>query len=176
MSAHMSQQPGDKLSARNGVIAGVGLMAIGALLIIAQFGRFENLELLIPLGLGVIFLAWGLISRTFGLIIPGGILAGIGVGLALTEMPALGIPAENTDVVILLSFAAGWVLITLLSTLTSERLQWWPLIPGGILGAVGALLLVGENGLLVLEWLGMVWPIGLIVAGLYLVYHFARRR
>ncbi|MCO6452921.1 MAG: hypothetical protein J5I90_19210 [Caldilineales bacterium] len=176
MSTQMSPKPGAVHDSRNGIIAGVVLIVIGALLIVAQFGRFEDIGLLIPLGLGIVFLAWGLITRTFGLIIPGGILAGIGFGAALTEMTALNLPAENADSVILLSFAAGWFLIALLSKRTAGRWHWWPLIPGGILGAVGVLLLAGESGLQVLIWLGYLWPLALIGAGIYLVYRFAARK
>ena len=68
--------------ARSGVIAGVALIAIGLLALLSQLVDLQNFGLLVLPTLALIFLAWGLITRTFGLIIPGGILAGIGRRIA----------------------------------------------------------------------------------------------
>lgn len=155
--------------ARNALVGGIALIVIGLLTLAGQVLDLQNLGLLVLPALALIFLAWGLITRTFGLIIPGGILAGIGLGAIVVEQSWVPMGEMTQGGVFLLCFAAGWVLISLLSVFTSERLQWWPLIPGGILGAIGVLLLAGDAGVKVLELLGYAWPVALIIAGLYLV-------
>lgn len=154
---------------RNMLVGGVALIAIGLLTLAGQVFDLDNLGLLVLPALALIFLAWGLITRTFGLIIPGGILAGIGVGAILIEQSWLPLTEMAQGGVFLLSFAAGWALISLLSPVVSGKWAWWPLIPGGILAAIGALLLAGETGVRMLELLGYAWPVALIVLGLYLV-------
>ena len=154
---------------KNGIVAGVALIIIGLVTLAAQLLDSPNVGLLVLPTLAIIFLAWGLITRTFGLIIPGGILAGIGAGVFLMDMTALETQGESEAAIFMFAFAGGWVLITLLSIFTTDRLQWWPLIPGGILAAIGALLLAGEAGLKVLEFSEYLWPIALIVVGLAII-------
>ncbi len=151
------------------LIAGIVLIAIGALTLAAQLGLFADFGMFFIPALGILFLAWGLLTRTFGLIIPGGILAGIGLGIALITGPlaAAGEPAQGA--IFLLAFAAGWLLITLLSHFTDAAFQWWPLIPAGILGSIGGLLLAGETGLQVLTIIGYAWPVVLIAAGAWII-------
>ncbi|HEX2979743.1 MAG TPA: hypothetical protein VHO48_05735, partial [Anaerolineaceae bacterium] len=69
-----------------------------------------------------------------------------------------------------LVFAGGWLLITLLSTITeaNHRPILWPLFPAGGMALFGGLLLAGDLGLKTLDLLGQGWPIALIVVGLYL--------
>ncbi len=154
---------------RNMLVGGIALIAIGLLALAGQIFDMDNLGLLVLPALALIFLAWGLITRTFGLIIPGGILAGIGLGAILVEQSWVPMTEMAQGGVFLLSFAAGWVLITLMSPFVSQRLVWWPLIPGGILAAIGGMLLAGETGVKMLELLSYAWPVALIVLGLYLV-------
>ncbi|HKZ82628.1 MAG TPA: DUF5668 domain-containing protein [Anaerolineae bacterium] len=56
----------------------------------------------------------------------------------------------------------------------TAKTQWWPLIPGAIIAAVGAALLAGDTGLRVLEFAGDFWPLALIAAGLIVVLRAAR--
>jgi hypothetical protein len=41
----------------------------------------------------------------------------------------------------------------------------WPLIPGGVLFLMGVLLTLSETGLL-----NVLWPVALILAGIYLFF------
>ena len=154
---------------KNGLVAGVALIIIGLVVLAGQLLDSPNIGLLILPTLAIIFLAWGLITRTFGLIVPGGILAGIGAGVFLMDMTALETQGESEAAIFMLAFAGGWALITLLSVFTTDRLQWWPLIPGGIMAIIGALLLSGEAGLKVLEFSEYLWPIAMIVVGLAII-------
>ena len=105
----------DKGRWRDRWIAGIALVAIGALVLIVQFAESEVLGLLLLSGLGLIFLIWGCLVRSVGLLISGGVLSGIGLGAYLIAGPLSHLDGEGG--VFLLSFAAGWALITLLSAL-----------------------------------------------------------
>ncbi len=167
--------PSEKLSktssnnTKNTLVAGLALIIIGLAVLAVQFIDTPNIGLLILPALAVIFLAWGLLTRTFGLIIPGGILAGIGTGAILIDMMALDAPGESEAAIFLLAFAGGWALVSLLSVFTNDRFQWWPLIPGGIMAVISVLLLAGEAGLQVLELSQYLWPVALIVVGFAII-------
>ena len=153
----------------NRTAAGIALIAIGLLIGFTQIFHVALPGWLLLGGLALIFLVWGLLTRTFGLIIPGGILAGIGLGAFLVELPFLSLSETTQGGLFLVAFAAGWALITLLSPLTCDRFAWWPLIPGGILAAVGVILLIGGFGLKLLTLIGFAWPLLLLGAGVYLL-------
>ena len=154
---------------RNRIIAGIVLIGIGLFILAGQVFDLGGTEWLILPGLGLIFLAWGLGTRTFGLLIPGGILGGIGLGVFLIERSSIILSEEATGGLFLLAFAAGWILISILSPLTEARFQWWPLIPGGILGFIGLALVQGGAALTLLQWLNYAWPAALIIFGGYLI-------
>lgn len=164
-----TQSPTPTRSSRAPLTGGIILIVIGALALLSQFDLFENIGMFFVPALGVIFLAWGLATRTFGLVIPGGILGGIGLGIVLLEGPLAGLGEPTQGAIFLLAFAAGWLLISLLSPLTEAAFQWWPLIPAGILAAIGGLLLAGDAGLQVLKVLGYAWPVALIAAGAWII-------
>jgi hypothetical protein len=156
------------------VITGIVLVIIGIVALLGQFLAQFNLSHLILPGLGLGFLAWGILARQVGFLIPGGILSGIGLGVIVTQTGIGGeMGSEQSGALFLLSFAAGWLLITLLSAVFTTETQWWPLIPGGIMAAIGSALLIGDPALTVLEFAGRVWPVALIIIGVYLIW---RRR
>lgn len=169
MNGQTTQNESKKDDRRGKLIGGTILILIGLLTLAGQYIQSEWFGLLILPALGLIFLAWGIISREFGLLIPGGVLSGIGLGAFLITGPLSGLPEERTGGIFLLAFAAGWFLITLLSTITKHGLAWWPLIPGAILGLIGGALIVGGPALRVLELVGQGWPIILIAIGLYMI-------
>ena len=164
-----SSTPEKHDSTRGRVAAGIALIAIGLLLVFVQAFDLNIPGWLFLGGLGLIFLVWGVLTRTFGLVIPGGVLGGIALGVFLTELPLAGMTESASGGLFLLGFSLGWALMTLLSPLTCERVQWWPLIPGGILAAVGAILLLGGFGLQLLTLVGVAWPLILVVIGVYLL-------
>jgi hypothetical protein len=145
------------------------LILIGLITFLSQIIDVPRIEWLILPALALIFLAWGLIVREIGLLIPGGILAGVALGTYLITGPFEELVEENQAGVFLVAFSAGWALISLLSPLTRQRFQWWPLIPGGIIGMVGLALLQGGAAVRILEIVGYGWPLILIGVGLYLL-------
>ncbi len=151
---------------RNGaLVGGAFLISIGLFSLLENVFHFSWGLYFLPM-LAVIFLASGIITRRPGLLIPGGILAGIGAGAILVEevFYYLGDPMRGG--VFMLAFAAGWLVITLASLLIG-RVMLWPLIPSAFMGLLGIALLGAHTGLLSVVSLG--WPILLIVIGLYLV-------
>ena len=156
-------------SPRSTLIAGIALISIGVLTLVSQFARFPSLELVFLPALALIFLVWGSLTRNGGLLIPGGVLAGIGLGAILVTGPYASLPDEKTGGVFLLAFAAGWVLITLLSAVFTRCVMWWSLIVAGILSVVGAVLLVGGVALEALALLGKLWPLALVGVGAWLI-------
>ena len=155
--------------ARDRVVLAVMLIAIGLLVFISQIVDLPNIEWLILPGLALIFLLWGLITREVGLLIPGGILAGIGLGVYLMTGPYASQLEENQAGIFLLAFSAGWALISLLSIVSKQGFQWWPLIPGAIIGLVGLALMRGGAAMQLLEIIGYAWPLVLVAIGVYLL-------
>jgi hypothetical protein len=150
---------------RNRLAAGLVLIGLGVFFLVAQFIQAQWMGLLILPLLSAGFLLWGLFTRNSGLLVPGGILGGIGLGTYLTSGPFVETGEQTQGGVFLLAFAAGWALIVVLS-LAIRRAQWWPLIPGGIMAVIGLALLAGGAWVQVLEWLGKLWPLALVAIGL----------
>ena len=149
-------------------IAGILLILIGLWALSQQFVEVAWLSWLFLPTLGCFFLAWGILSRRAGPIIPGGILLGIGTGILLTQTitPLGDVTAGG---IFMLAFAAGWGLITLLTALFTGRTAWWPLIPGGIMAWIGLTILIGGPALALLAGLGRLWPLVLIAIGVYIL-------
>lgn len=152
---------------RNRILSGLVLILLGGLFLVNQMVEIPAVGKLFLPGLGVLFLIWGVITRTGGLLIPGGILTGIGTGVYLME--ALPLEGEKEPGVFLLAFGGGFVLITLLSLVFSTEKHGWALIPGGILAAIGAALSLGGAAMDVLEMVGKLWPAALILVGIWVI-------
>ncbi len=149
--------------------AGVAFIVIGLLILAEQFLQSATIGMLFLPTLGTVFLVWGLFNRSFGLIIPGGILLGIGAGSFLASNLVLPLDGVDDGAVFLLSFAGGWFLIALLSPLTRGGYRFWPLIPGGIMAAIGLLLLTGPMGERLLSYSNYIWPLALIALGVSMI-------
>jgi len=158
---------------RGALIGGLILILGGALALAGQFipdsWGFPFI-LLVLLGLGVVFLTAGIATREAGWIIPGGILSGIGAGIALVDGPLTGLVPGDEGGLFMLAFAGGWFLITLLTGLFTDETHWWALIPGGIMALIGLAAGYGSIFAWTLEALGRVWPIALIVVGLVVLF------
>jgi len=153
---------------KGSMIAGLILILIG---VSALLQHWFDIDSYLVLLLGVALLAWGALVHRTGLIIPGGVLTGIGLGILAMEGPWT-IPGADPNGMFLLCFAAGWFLITLLTALFTCT-QWWALIPGGIMAILGGSLLVTNGGV---RWedLNLVYAGLLIVGGLALLISHGR--
>ena len=119
------------------------------------------------LGLGSIFFLGYLFLGTYGLLVPGGILLGLGSGiLARNEL------AEDPGKAAFFAcFGAGFLLIYIADRIKRST-SVWPLIPGGILVGIGAYLEADQQGWLppnLGHWLKFFWPVVLIFLGIYLI-------
>ena len=167
---------------RNALIGGLILIFGGALAFVGQIVPDSwglGFGLLVLLGLGLAFHIAGLLTREPGWFIPGGILTGIGAGLALVDgplarlIPAGLLPGDEGGL-FMLAFAGGWFLIVVTTALFTDETHWWPIIPGGIMLLIGLAAGFGSVFGTALSLLGRAWPIALIAAGLYVLYQ-ARR-
>jgi hypothetical protein len=174
------QEPQEPLSRRErrrlrrgagSMVWGAILIAIGLVALAQQIFHFEVGLLFLP-ALALVFLVAGIVGRRPGFLVPGGILAGIGVGAILMQGPFSYMEDPARGGIFLLSFAGGWLLITLLAPL-ADCIMLWPLIPAAFMGVIGLGLVAGQAGLQILQWAGVGWPVILIALGLYLVF---RRR
>ncbi len=145
--------------------AGVAFIVIGVFLLVAQNLALEWLGLAILPGLGLIFLTWGLVTRTPGLLIPGGILSGLGIGAIAIDLWGAALSETAQGGIFLLAFAGGWGLITVLTALLGKPMLW-PLIPGGIMALISAALFGLTGAQQALEVASRFWPAIFIVIGL----------
>jgi hypothetical protein len=163
---------------RSGLVGGLILIGIGILLLLQNVFASRNFGMYVPLLLGLVFIAAAFLASRRGFLIPGGILTGIGAGVLIAQRLDGFADGNRQGGFFLLCFAAGWVLISLLSLVLKdpEGPAWmrWPLIPGGILGLIGGLLLLGTSGLRWLSYIQQGWPVLLILAGLYLLYKWIK--
>jgi hypothetical protein len=166
MSAEMNTH--ETLSSRR-LVPGLALVLIGALALAANLTDYEWVKMLFLPALGLIFIVWGAVERSGGLLIPGGILTGIGLGVVLLAGPLGGVESEANGGIFFLSLAMGFLLISLLTAIFTGKVQWWPVIPAAFLALFGAALLLGGASLEALALVGQGWPIILIIIGLYLL-------
>jgi hypothetical protein len=124
--------------------------------------------LLLPIS-GIALTIWSLRARKLAWLVTGCVLSGAGTGAFLSG-GLFSYPADEIKCgVCLLACAAGCGLSTLLSALFLRPVCWWPLIPAGLLGLAGGVLILGKAAVQALAYLGQGWPLVLILAGLYLV-------
>jgi len=150
---------------RAALTLGSVLVVIGAVLLA---GRFSDIVAAggAALWIGLGFLTWWAFSGSYGLLVPAGVLTGLGLGSMLGEGGFYG----NA---VALGLGAGFLAIYALDALRRRRRSsWWPLVPGIVLVAVG--LLQHTSGWDALGGLG--WPLLLIVVGLIIVGGALSRR
>ncbi len=157
-------------SQNNRVVAGIALVAIGLLALVGQFVRGDLVGMLILPTLGVIFLAWGLVTRTPGLLIPGGILSGLGLGTVLIMSVLTGLEEQAQGAIFFLCMGLGFAVIMPLAWFSAKCKMWWTLIVGALLVLFGIALMVGGVMLDLFQFLGNLWPLVLVAVGLWILY------
>lgn len=144
-------------------IVGLLLVLLGATLLVVTTTGIGGEVIVLVLGAG--FLVAYAVTRAYGLLIPGAILAGLGAGILVStggvagDWPALGLGVGFLAIAVLDRFLAprrpGW---------------WWPLIPGGIITVAASTQLAG-----VTTAGRYVGPIAVIVIGLLLLLRGGER-
>lgn len=147
------------------VVAGVLLIVVGAGMLALQLlegvGRGSWL-----LFLGGLFIAAYVYRRSYGFLVAGCILLGVGVGQVGEDLLDLGSGVGSVGI------GLGFITIYLIDRANRRSAPWWPLIPGGILVVTG----LSDLGEPIAGIMDYVWPAALIVIGLALVFGLSRRR
>lgn len=147
------------------VTFGAVLVVVGAVLL---GGRFSDVVAAggPALWIGLGFLTWWAFSGNYGLLVPAGVLTGLGVGLILADLEFYGSPVA-------LGLGVGFLAIYALDALRRRRSSsWWPLVPGAALVIVGLLQNTSRWDSLG----GLGWPLLLIVIGLVVIGGALARR
>jgi hypothetical protein len=131
--------------------------------------RVLDFVLFVSCGLAISLLIWGMAARLFGLIIPGSLILSIGPGIYFSWRDLIDLNALAQTGVMLVWFAFGWGLITILARRIYGKFVWWPLIPGGILAVTGWGLYIGGDPGNALGFIGNTGSIAMLVFGLYLL-------
>ena len=146
---------------RGGWLPGVILIVIGVTLFAIQWLHLD--ANVIVLVIGLVFAGAYAATRRYGLLIPAGILTGLGAGIVLEDF---GLSREPVVLGLGLGFLAIYA-VDLLRGGSRDRARWWPLIPGAILIVIaaggGAF---GDEGARAVE---RGWPIILIAIGAWLL-------
>ena len=154
----------------NGLMGGIVLILIGAMMFVAQITQSSRIALFILPVLGLIFLAWGITTRQSGPMIPGSILSGLGMGVLIVSGTLGQIDELISGSIVILSLALGFFVITPLTAFFTGKTHWGSLVPASILGFVGAAMLAGSVGLRLLALLGYLLPLVLIAVGVYIIF------
>jgi len=159
-------------------IIGIIMVAVGALVLADQYLKTGWLPLaLIPV-VGIYLLVEAYRTHKFSLLLSGGVLIGAGMGAFAGFSNFFQRPLVHDIGWLLVVFALGWVLVSVLSKRVLDEPVWWPLVPGGIILSVGLVFLLTELrfldfvlwigtgiGIILLIW-GISWgKFGLIIPG-----------
>jgi hypothetical protein len=155
------KSPADALRGRR--VAAVVLLVVAGAALAGPHLPFNWRDSMLVL-MGVAFIVWSALVRSRGLLVPGGVLVGIGVGTLLR--PAYGEGA------FLLSMAGGFLLIAALGPILfgRSRVCRWAIWPAAGLGFAGLVQLAGPDAR---EWFRAVrplWPYALIGVALFLLF------
>lgn len=160
---------------RNDLAGGIVLIGLGLFFLVGRLVDLDNWALLFLPALGAIFMIWGILAREGGLMIPGGIISGIGWGSYFIAGSTLDSNLDDGGLFMVI-FGLGFMSITLFSLIFAHETHWWALIPGGIISGIGAAIMFGGVFLQALEMLGTYWPVILILVGIYVIFQASRSK
>jgi hypothetical protein len=159
---------------KSNLALGVILLAVGGVLLVTRFVPMESAPAWL-LGIGVGLALIGIVSRSYGALVGGMILLGLGAGMVLGDREVLGIRPGTW---IVFGLGAGFVGIYLIALILKLRSHWWPLVPGAILLGIGGaryvrhfVLVSPQIEMAVRTW----WPAALLVAGVWIVVRALRK-
>jgi hypothetical protein len=144
------------------VTPSVALIVLGVVFLVSRFITVQDWFWL--LAIGAIFLVAYWLTRGYSFLISGAVLVGLGTGLFLA-----GGNEEKNWGFIPLGIGAGFLLVYILDILYSRASSWWPLIPGGLLVAIG---LIGLSRLFtpIPYSVWDFWPLILVAIGGWILY------
>lgn len=142
-------------------VQGLVLIAVGVVLLLAMRAYAIGDQSVLVVG-ALLLVAYAFTGR-YGLLVPAGILTGLGAGIAARDW----VGADRAPV--LLGLGVGFLFVYVVDLARSGRqaAEWWPLVPGGILVAVGLLRVLRGAG--IMQVMAAWWPMLLIVLGIWLL-------
>lgn len=143
---------------RGRIVAGAVLVLLGIGLFALQFAKGVG-EAVILFFIGAAFVAGYFYSRRYGLLIPGCILLGLGLG-SVGEKAAWNFGDFGA-----IGLGIGFVAIYVIDLIYRGASHWWPLIPGGILIVSG----VAQSNADFQRLLSLGWPLALVLIGLLIL-------
>jgi hypothetical protein len=158
---------------KSNLTLGLILLVVGAVLLVTRFVPIETAPAwLLGIGVGLALIA--VISASYGALVGGMVLLGLGSGMVLGDRGVAGIPAGTW---ILFGLGAGFLGIYLLALILKLNKNWWPLVPGVVLLAAGGWRYVRHFTLMPPEVVMAVrtwWPAALVVAGAWILIRALR--
>lgn len=146
---------------KNKLLLGLILILLG-LFFLLKTHISDNFSLFVLL-VGVFFIILYLITKVYGLLIPGGILTGLGLGL---------IYQDRSQALFFIFLGLGFILIYILGLIRGKS-PLWPIIPGGILLGMGIYEELLYREVIPYNFVKKIspyWPVILIIIGLYLIF------
>lgn len=147
-------------------IAGLILVLIGLAILGAEWFALTDSAVLGLIG-GVLLVVYAL-TRRYGFLVPGMIMAGAAVGNGLQDSgydPSGGLVA--------IAIGAGFLGIYLVDVFVRDGSRWWPLIPGTILTLLGANYVVEDAA--ATDVVARLAPLVLVAAGVIVLVAAWRR-
>jgi len=140
------------------IIAGIILILVGLSISGLRLfvGFHQNSFMLL---LGGLFIAAYFYKDSYGLLIPGCLITGLGLG-SFSSGFFWRFPHLNT-----LGLGIGFIGIYVIDRLNKGKTEWWPLIPGGILLMVG----LSFRPFSMWRFIHIGWPVVLIALGLWII-------
>lgn len=139
------------------IIPGLILIILGIAFLAAQYFEFGPGVFLAVLGL--VFLVPYAFTRNYGMLVPGCILVGLGMGLMFDRPPL------TTPVAVSIGLGLGFVAIYVIHLVVTRKSHWWPLLPGSVLILAGIAEGIPQAQVLVEKG----WPLILIAIGLVML-------
>jgi hypothetical protein len=158
---------------KSNLTLGLILLVAGAILLVTRFIPIETAPAWL-LGIGAALALIAVISASYGALVGGMVLLGLGSGMVLGDRGVAGIPAGTW---ILFGLGAGFLGIYLLALILKLNKNWWPLVPGVVLLAAGGWRYVRHFTLMPPEVVMAVrtwWPAALVVAGAWILIRALR--
>ena len=107
-------------------------------------------------------------------VVAASLIVGFLLPIVLALGPASGGGESRMTGAALLGWGIGWALIAALSIRFTNQPQRWALVPAGILGVTGIVLIAFAPGALVMDLLARVWPVPVLLLAVWLILHVRR--
>jgi len=149
-------------SRRSGIASGVTLIVVGLLLFWLDRVDLIGQETVFFV-VGSVFLGAYLYGKNYGLLIPGCLLLGLGLGRSIGK-------ADFVEHGVMVGLGVGFIAIYLIALLYERQSHWWPLIPGAVL-----LINAFSTFQSLMDFLFDNWPLALVVIGIIILLSTLRR-